>query len=130
MMQKLQREYQRARCVALSNADLSGHEGSKFIGSSKSFVQRSIKRFAERSGFHDRRRNGRPKKMNNRYVRIRGEHRTRFFVPSCPVLLLTFVLEGGRTGQKSKLRPAVQYSTGQQDDRTSCPVLIFGWDNT
>ena len=28
------------------------------------------------------------------------ENRTRFFVLSCPVLLPTFVLAGGRTGQK------------------------------
>ena len=47
------------------------------------------------------------------YISDRGEHRTRFFFP---VLLPTFVLAGGRTGQKPKMRPVLQ-------DRTACPVL-------
>ena len=48
MTQKLQREYQRAQCVALSNAGFSCREASKFTGISKSSVQRTIKRFEER----------------------------------------------------------------------------------
>ena len=47
MTQKLQHEYQRAQCVALSNAGLSCREASKFTGISKSSVQRAIKRFEE-----------------------------------------------------------------------------------
>ena len=47
----------------------------------------------------------------------RGEHRTRIFVLSCPVLLPTFVLAGGRTGQKPKARPVLQ-------DRTSGPPVL------
>ncbi|CAF4419320.1 unnamed protein product, partial [Rotaria magnacalcarata] len=54
MAQKIQREYQRAQCVALSNAGLSCREASKIIGISKSSVQRAIKRFEETGAFHDR----------------------------------------------------------------------------
>ena len=46
-------------------------------------------------------------------IPMRGEQR-RFFVLSC------FLLPGGRTGQKSKLRPAVQ---------GTCPLLITRHEN-
>ena len=59
MTQELQLEYQRAQCVALSNA------GFSFIGVSKSSLQRAIKRFEEIGDFHDRRRSGRSKKLND-----------------------------------------------------------------
>ncbi|CAF1125075.1 unnamed protein product [Rotaria magnacalcarata] len=52
MTQKLQREYQRAQCVALSDAGLSCREASN----------------PETGAFHDRRRSGRPKKLNDRNV--------------------------------------------------------------
>ena len=40
-----------------------------------------------------------------------------FFVLSCPVLLLTFVLAGGRTGLKPKTHPVLQ-------DRTPGPPVL------
>ena len=70
MTQKLQREYQRAQCVALSNAGLSCREASQFTGISNSSVQRAIKRFEETGDFHDRRLSGRPKKLNDRNIRM------------------------------------------------------------
>ena len=51
MMQQLQHEYQGAQCVALNNAGFSCRE---VIGSSKSSVQRTIKRFEGTDDFHDR----------------------------------------------------------------------------
>ena len=65
MTKKLQREYQRAQCVALNNAGFSRREASKVIGISKSSVQRAIKRFVETDDFHDRRRGSRSKKLND-----------------------------------------------------------------
>ena len=62
MTQKLQREYQRAQCVALSNAGFSCRE---VIGISISSIQRAMKRFEETDDFHDRRRSGRPPKLND-----------------------------------------------------------------
>ena len=70
MKQKLQREYQRAQCVALSNAGLSCRKTSQFTGISKSSVQCAIKRFEEKGDFHDRRRSGRSKKLNDRNIRM------------------------------------------------------------
>ena len=55
MTQKLQLEYQRAQCVALSNA---GFYYREVIGISKSSVQCAIMRFEETDDFHDRRRSG------------------------------------------------------------------------
>ena len=69
MTQKLQREYQRAQCVAFSNVGFSCRE-AKVIGISKSSVQCAIKRFEETGGFHDRRRSGRAKKLNNGNIRM------------------------------------------------------------
>ena len=57
------------------------------------------------------------KHENANELQSRGEHRTRFFVLSCPVLLPTFVLAGGRTGQKPKTRPVLQ-------DRTPEPPVL------
>ena len=70
MTQKLQREYQRTQCVALSTAGLSCREASQFTEISKSSAQRVIKRFEETGDFHDRRRSGRPKKFNDRNIRM------------------------------------------------------------
>ena len=70
MTQKLQREYQRAQCVALSNAGFSCREASKVIGVSKSSAQRAIKRFEETGVFHDRQLSGRTKKPNDRNIRM------------------------------------------------------------
>ena len=67
MTQKLQREYQIGQCVALSNAVFSCRE---VIGISKSSVQHVIKRFEETDNFHDRRRSGRSKKLNDRSIRM------------------------------------------------------------
>ena len=53
MKQKLQREYQRAQCLALSNAGFSCREASKVAGISKSPVERAIKRLEETGDFHD-----------------------------------------------------------------------------
>ena len=70
MTQKLQREYPKAQCVALSNAVLSCREASQFTGISKSSVQRAIRRFEETGDFHDGRRSGRPKKLNDLNIRM------------------------------------------------------------
>ena len=70
MTQKLQHEYQRAQCVTLSNAGFSCREASKVVGISKSSVQRTIKRFEETDVFHNRRHSGRPKKLNDRNIRM------------------------------------------------------------
>ena len=68
--QKLQCEYQGAQCVSLGNAGLSCREASQFTGISKSSVQHAIKRFEETGDFHDRRRSGRSKKLNDRNIRM------------------------------------------------------------
>ncbi|CAF4220132.1 unnamed protein product [Rotaria sordida] len=47
MTQKIPPEYQRAQCIALSNAGFFCREASKFIGIFKSSVRRAIKRFEE-----------------------------------------------------------------------------------
>ena len=70
MTQKLQREYQRAQCFSSSNGGFSCREASKVIGISKSSVQRATKRFKETSDFRDGRRSGRPKKLNDRNIRM------------------------------------------------------------
>ena len=70
MTQKLQREYQRAQSVALSNAGFSCRKASKVIGISKSPVQRAIKRFEETDDFHNRLRSGRSKKLNDGNIRM------------------------------------------------------------
>ena len=57
----LQCEYQRAQCVALSNAGFSCHEATKVIAISKSSVQCAIKRFEETGDFHHRQCSGRLK---------------------------------------------------------------------
>ena len=56
-------------------------------------------------------------------VGIRDEHKTRFFVLPCSVLLPTFVLAGGRTGQKPKTRPVLQDTT-RPDMRTPEPPIL------
>ena len=66
--QKLQCEYQGAQCVSLGNAGLSCREASQFTGISKSSVQHAIKHFEETGDFHDRRRSGRSKKLNDRNI--------------------------------------------------------------
>ena len=67
MTQKLQCKYQRAQCVALSNANFSCCE---VTGICKLSVQRAIKRFEETDNFHDHRRNDRPNKLNARNIRM------------------------------------------------------------
>ena len=62
MTQKLQREYQRAQCIALNNAGFSCREASRVIGISKTSVQRAIECFEETGDLHGRRHSGRPKK--------------------------------------------------------------------
>ena len=69
-------------------------------------------------------------KIEKKVCMIRGEHRTRFFVLSCPILLPTFVLASGRTGQKPKTRPVQQDRTPGSPVlcsalmSTGCPVLL------
>ena len=70
MTQKIQREYQRAQCFASSGAGFSCREASQFTGIFKSSVQRAIKRFEETGDFHNRRRSGRRKKLNDRNIRM------------------------------------------------------------
>ena len=52
----------------MSNAGFSCREASKAIGIFKLSTQRAIKRSEETGGFHDRRRGGRPKKLNDRNI--------------------------------------------------------------
>ena len=70
MAQKLQRDYQRAQCIALRNAGMICRKISTIVGISKSSVQRALKRFEERGDFYDRPRSGRLKKLNDRNVRM------------------------------------------------------------
>ena len=51
----------------MNNAGFSCRE---VIGISNSSVQRAIKRFKETSDFHHRRRSDRPKKLNDRNIRV------------------------------------------------------------
>ena len=67
MTQKLQHEYQRVQCDALSTAGLFCLEVRKVIGISKLSVQRAIKRFEE---IGDRRRSGKLEKLNDRNIRM------------------------------------------------------------
>ena len=70
MTQKLDRDYQRAQCVALSKTHMTCREMTTFVDMSKSSVHRALKRFEELGDFHDRRCSGRPKKLNNRNIRM------------------------------------------------------------
>ncbi|CAM4747523.1 unnamed protein product [Rotaria magnacalcarata] len=70
MTQKLRRDYQRAQCIALRNAGMTCREISTIVGIFKSSVQRALKRFEERGDIYDRPRSGRPKKLNDRSVRM------------------------------------------------------------
>ncbi|CAF1079872.1 unnamed protein product [Rotaria sp. Silwood1] len=68
MSQKLRREYQRAQCVTLSKVGMTCLEISTIVNIPKSSVQRALKSLEETGNFHDRRRSGRPQKLNDRYV--------------------------------------------------------------
>ncbi|CAF4060051.1 unnamed protein product, partial [Rotaria sp. Silwood1] len=70
MMQKFQREYQRAQCIALGKAGMTYRIISTIVNMSKSSVQRAVKHFEEKSDFYDRRGSDRPKKLNDRNVRM------------------------------------------------------------
>jgi len=70
MTQILRRDYQRAQCVALSKVGMTCREISNIVGISKSSVQRALKRYEETGGFQDRRHTGRPKKLNDRNIRM------------------------------------------------------------
>ncbi|CAF4957996.1 unnamed protein product [Rotaria sp. Silwood1] len=70
MMQKFQREYQRAQCIALGKAGMTYRKISTIVNMSKSSVQRAVKHFEEKSDFYDRRGSDRPKKLNDRNVRM------------------------------------------------------------
>jgi transposase len=52
------------------NAGMTFEKISTIVGISKSSVHRALERFEERGDFHDRRRSGRPKKLNNRNIRM------------------------------------------------------------
>ncbi|CAM4834545.1 unnamed protein product, partial [Rotaria magnacalcarata] len=58
------------RRIDCNTSCLSCREASKIIRISKSSVQRAINCFEETGAFHDRRRSGRPKKLNDRNVRM------------------------------------------------------------
>ncbi|CAF4154283.1 unnamed protein product, partial [Rotaria sp. Silwood2] len=70
MTQTRCRDYQRAQCVALSKVNMSCRTISTFVGISKSSVQRALKRYEETGEFQDRPRAGRPKKLNERNMRM------------------------------------------------------------
>ena len=54
----------------MSNAGFSCCEAGKVIGISKLSVQHAITRFEGTDDFHDRRRSGRSKKLNDRNIRM------------------------------------------------------------
>jgi transposase len=70
MTQKNVREYQRAQCFGLRKTDMSYHAIGTNVGISRASVQRAFARFEETGGFQDRRRCGRPEKLNGRNVRM------------------------------------------------------------
>ena len=119
MTQKLQRGYQRAQCAALTNAGFSCSEANKIIGISKSSVQRAIKHFEETSDFHDRRRSGRPKTLNDRNIYVlkrltesNGRYSLREITnklnnslknPVCNTTVITYLHKNGY-GYKTKIK--------------------------
>ena len=64
------REYQRAQCIALRKTGMTYRAIGENIGISRASVQRALERFEETGGFQDRPRRGRPKKLNQRDVRM------------------------------------------------------------
>jgi transposase len=54
----------------LSNAGFTCRDASKIVGISMSSVQRALARFEETGDYHDRPCSGRPKKLNDRNVRL------------------------------------------------------------
>lgn len=70
MPPKLVREYQRAQCIALRKAGMSYRAIAANVGVSRAPVQRTLKRYDETSDFQDHPRSGRPKKLNDRNIRM------------------------------------------------------------
>lgn len=70
MTQKNIREYQRAQCIALRKVGMSYRAIGANVGISRASVQRALERFKKTGGFQDRRRGGRPKKLNERNIRM------------------------------------------------------------
>ena len=70
MTQKITREHQRAQCISLRKVDMSYRAIATDEGISKTSVQRALETFEETGGFRDRSRSGRPKKLNERNVRM------------------------------------------------------------
>ena len=70
MTQKITHEHQRAQCIALRKVGMSYRAIAIDEGISRTSVQRALERFEETDGFRDRSRSGRPKKLNERNVRM------------------------------------------------------------
>ena len=70
MTQLIHRDYKRAQCVALRKTGMSYRDIAALVGTSKSSAERGVKSFEATGDFHDRRRSGRPKKLNDRSLRL------------------------------------------------------------
>lgn len=70
MTPKVTREFQRAQCIALRKVGMTYRQIGEQVGLSRSSVQRALERFQATGGFQDRPRSGRPKKLNERNVRM------------------------------------------------------------
>ena len=70
MIQKITREHQRAQCIALRKVGMPYRAIATDECISRTSVQRALERFEETGDFRDRSRSGRPKKLNERNVRM------------------------------------------------------------
>ena len=70
MEEKNVREYQRAQYIALRKISMSYRAIGSSIGVSRASIQRALERFEKTGGFQDRSRCGRPKKLNQKNVRM------------------------------------------------------------